>query len=613
MKTNNLGIQNLLNILTESKTPNKTLKTANSRLTLVSFKNELESLLLTKTTPDVQKNIKPIDKNKDLEKLMQESEILSYLNLFLCFDNPKIKIEASEDSTYLKIFNNDKKKTVTFDLKELMNNFDYFVKQKQNTTTSNSNAQNEVLTIKQALKIIHNIEKDIELTKDDTQTLLKAIDITTKNVIKEVQKSITDTGSITPEQKKYFEKMGIKIDTIPIQSTKEEIVNLITLQKDKEMIIIPENQAIDDENILDNSVLIKLSNNNQSYIDNINNLSEFIYFDNNYTPLTNIKPDIKGEETSNTTLINSSELEKIIVFLPKTESNSTNAYINSILSLLEENENKSENSEKYEKSITFEKFFFSTDNENNIVNNNKNSPSQNNYTNNFNDNQNKTYFDIQKERKQNYLSIEDLKNDLQTKKINLTEQENSEILQTSIRSSESNTNISYDITSNYININNQTNNQFESLTNIHQKNNFLSFLNTDDLNTQIKDVIITKNTEQFFNESFSVNVSPPNLGKVDIQIIKNGEAITINLATESENAKLTLSKTVQSLVGNLRDEGYNPVDVKIFVHQEESEPDYQHQQNQNQKQHEEKRYKQKEKDENPIYTFEEFLRSDLHV
>ena len=141
----------------------------------------------------------------------------------------------------------------------------------------------------------------------------------------------------------------------------------------------------------------------------------------------------------------------------------------------------------------------------------------------------------------------------------------------------------------------------------------MSFLNTDDLNTQIKDVIITKNTEQFFNESFSVNVSPPNLGKVDIQIIKNGEAITINLATESENAKLTLSKTVQSLVGNLRDEGYNPVDVKIFVHQEESEPDYQHQQNQNQKQHEEKRYKQKEKAENPIYTFEEFLRSDLHV
>ena len=344
MKTNNLGIQNLLNILTESKTPNKTLKTANSRSTLVTFENALESLLLTKTTPDVQKNIKPIDKNKDLEKLMQESELLSYLNLFLCFDNPKIQIEASEDSTYLKIFNNDKKKTVTFDLKELMNNFDYFVKQKQNTTTSNSNAQNEVLTIKQALKIIHNIEKDIELTKNDAQTLLKAIDITTKNVIKEVQKSITDTGSITPEQKKYFEKMGIKIDTIPIQSTKEEIVNLITLQKDKEMIIIPENQAIDDENILDNSVLIKLSNNNQSYIDNINNLSEFIYFDNNYTPLTNIKPDIKGEETSNTTLINSSELEKIIVFLPKTESNSTNAYINSILSLLEENENKSENS-----------------------------------------------------------------------------------------------------------------------------------------------------------------------------------------------------------------------------------------------------------------------------
>ena len=209
--------------------------------------------------------------------------------------------------------------------------------------------------------------------------------------------------------------MGIKIDIMSVQSTNEEIVNLITLQKGKETIVIPENQAIDDENILNNSVLIKLTNNDQSYIYNINNPSKFIYSDNNYTPLTNIKPDIISEETFNTTLINSSELEKIIVFQPKTESNSNNTYINSILSLLEENENKSENSEKYEKSITFEKFFFSTDNENNIVNNNKNSSSQNNYTNNFNDNQNKTYFDIQKERKQNYLSIEDLKNDLQTK------------------------------------------------------------------------------------------------------------------------------------------------------------------------------------------------------
>lgn len=104
--------------------------------------------------------------------------------------------------------------------------------------------------------------------------------------------------------------MGIKIDIMSVQSTNEEIVNLITLQKGKETIIIPENQAIDDENILNNSVLIKLTNNDKSYIDNINNPSEFIYSDNNYTLLTNIKPDIISEETFNTTLINSSELEK---------------------------------------------------------------------------------------------------------------------------------------------------------------------------------------------------------------------------------------------------------------------------------------------------------------
>ncbi len=62
-----------------------------------------------------------------------------------------------------------------------MNNFDYFLKLKQNQT--NPNAQNEVFTIKQALNIIHNILKDIELTKDDAQTLLKAIDITTKKTL----------------------------------------------------------------------------------------------------------------------------------------------------------------------------------------------------------------------------------------------------------------------------------------------------------------------------------------------------------------------------------------------------------------------------------------------
>ncbi|PNR92705.1 hypothetical protein HWHPT5561_01615 [Petrotoga sp. HWH.PT.55.6.1] len=140
--------------------------------------------------------------------------------------------------------------------------------------------------------------------------------------------------------------------------------------------------------------------------------------------------------------------------------------------------------------------------------------------------------------------------------------------------------------------------------------------NLKDLNAQIKEVIISKNTQTFLNESFSVKISPPDLGKVDIQILKNGQAVTVNISTETENAKNIISKTLQSLVGNLRDEGYQPISIKVNVTQEEhylADQNQQHQQEQEQKKYNEEDHNGDQSEEGTYYTFDEYLRSDLNA
>ncbi|PNR95149.1 flagellar hook-length control protein FliK [Petrotoga olearia] len=140
--------------------------------------------------------------------------------------------------------------------------------------------------------------------------------------------------------------------------------------------------------------------------------------------------------------------------------------------------------------------------------------------------------------------------------------------------------------------------------------------NLKDLNAQIKEVIISKNTQTFLNESFSVKISPPDLGKVDIQILKNGQAVTVNISTETENAKNIISKTLQSLVGNLRDEGYQPINIKVNVTQEEhylADQNQQHQQEQEQKKYDEDNQNADQPEEGTYYTFDEYLRSDLNA
>jgi len=140
--------------------------------------------------------------------------------------------------------------------------------------------------------------------------------------------------------------------------------------------------------------------------------------------------------------------------------------------------------------------------------------------------------------------------------------------------------------------------------------------NLKDLNAQIKEVIISKNTQTFLNESFSVKISPPDLGKVNIQILKNGQAVTVNISTETENAKNIISKTLQSLVGNLRDEGYHPINIKVNVTQEENylaDQNQQHKQEQEQKKYGEEKQNNDQESERIYYTFDDYLRSDLNA
>lgn len=83
------------------------------------------------------------------------------------------------------------------------------------------------------------------------------------------------------------------------------------------------------------------------------------------------------------------------------------------------------------------------------------------------------------------------------------------------------------------------------------------------LNTDLHRIIEQKLTQRVFTESMDLQISPPNLGKVNLELIKTGMAISINVITETESSRESISRNLQNLVGTLRNEGYNPVQVNI--------------------------------------------------
>lgn len=83
------------------------------------------------------------------------------------------------------------------------------------------------------------------------------------------------------------------------------------------------------------------------------------------------------------------------------------------------------------------------------------------------------------------------------------------------------------------------------------------------LNIDLHRIIEQKLTQRVFTESMDLQISPPNLGKVNLELIKTGMAISINVITETESSRESISRNLQNLVGTLRNEGYNPVQVNI--------------------------------------------------
>ncbi|HOB15636.1 MAG TPA: flagellar hook-length control protein FliK [Defluviitoga sp.] len=608
METNSIGAKNLFNIMSISKvkTNQQVQQTSNHNSSIVSFQKELKNILIPKNTLNPQKQIENKYKNNHLEKLMQKSEIFCYLNILLSFTDPKINLETIEGTTYLKIFNKGDNKTITFNVKELINYLNKYVDQKKISNTSND--KTSFVTVKEALKILSNIENTKGLSKKDTQILLNAIDITTKHHLNEIQESITNIGTILHENEEYFESIGIKINILPVETIKKETVNLIIFQKDEELIITPMEEFLSSKIIeqLNDGKLLAVSMN---LVTKPEDVSPTITFLNNFSDTIDTElslfSDLESTQFDETFEVNNImkdvEISQLFLFLPKKEFSQETlkkSIINHVLNI-----NVLEKTEKEYKIISNEFEPYKSMDKKTLTN-------QKNYTTNIVEKEKSAYFDIQESRKVNYIA----ENNSQTKTTKTKDHEIMENSKTTTSVSNLGTDKVDNIHENTIKLeNNQTKYYSENTT----YNNHLSetppSIKSYDLNGHIKDIIVTKNTETFFKESFSVNVSPPNLGKVDIQIVKNGEAITINLITENETAKSTISKTVQSLVGNLRDEGYNPVDVKIIVHQEENYLDYQNQKNQDQQQNQEKRYRQNEQRDETLYTFEEFLRSDLNV
>jgi flagellar hook-length control protein FliK len=153
--------------------------------------------------------------------------------------------------------------------------------------------------------------------------------------------------------------------------------------------------------------------------------------------------------------------------------------------------------------------------------------------------------------------------------------------------------------------NNKTNNQ----TNNTQVNRttFNNPINLRDFNAQITDIINQKSTENTFREIVTIKVNPPDLGNVDVEIMKSGKTISISVLTENENAKNFITRTIQSLIGSLRDQGFNPVNVKVETAPEPDlmDTEKQDEQNNEQEQHTEENNEEKE--------FENILRGEENV
>lgn len=132
-------------------------------------------------------------------------------------------------------------------------------------------------------------------------------------------------------------------------------------------------------------------------------------------------------------------------------------------------------------------------------------------------------------------------------------------------------------------------------------------LNLNQFNAHIQEIVNQRATENTFREIVTLKVNPPDLGNVDVEIAKSGKSVSISIMTENENAKSFISRTIQSLIGSLRDQGFNPINVKVETAPEPDLMDTEKQDEQNNEQ------EQQNEENNEERKFENILRGEENV
>ncbi|PNR92572.1 flagellar hook-length control protein FliK [Petrotoga sp. 9PWA.NaAc.5.4] len=584
-----------------------------SKPTFNSFEKSLLSAYNSKK--NIKDSITLYDKNEKL--IIEEIELFDITSIFKGFKNLKVDLKESKEGIYILNTNEDKEIKFSISFEKFLNLINKSLNDKNIET-------NESLLLKKA-ELILKENKD-NLSHQEKDILSKALTILIDESFKTLIDNFNEGKQVPEDFIDFFENIGVDIKIIDLKTKDQSKIKLLVLEKENKRVIIPQNTRSD---ISDKGILVKLE---QQDINQKNLEDMFKKQDQpNYLPKETaiFEKGLLQEKDFN--VLSNLNSKKEVAFNSQTEKVSNQKIVDNYLLFSKE---------------SFKNFINSSETENNFLMYFLNDQGKEKYTkNNYNEEKNPKSIINQVS-----LLSQDMSNKSKVDSINQTNEESSQNTNNLLEEKRSFYLNSYDIRKNAyiekerfekftynleqklekvndaknINFNNSINFEKNSASiqdvnfnrNMNLKNTVqtnLPTINLNELNSQIKDIVVTKNTQTFINESFSVKVSPPNLGKVDFQIIKSGESITINIVTENENSKSIISKTIQSLVGNLRDEGYQPVNIKINVEQEQNYLNTPNQHKQEQQNQEKKEHDENQEEDNLKYEFVEYLRGDLNA
>lgn len=588
-----------------------------SQPTFNSFEKSLLSAYNSK------KNIKDsITLNDKNEKLIIEGiELFDITSIFKEFKNLKVDLKESKDvlSILNTNLNTNEDKEAKFSI-----SFEKFLNLINKSLNDKNIGINESLLLKKAELILK--ENKENLSHQEKDILLKALTVLIDENFKTLIDNFNEEKQVPKDFIDFFENIGVDIKTIDLETKDQSKIKLLVLEKENKRVIIPQNTRSD---ISDKGILVKLEPQNidQKNLEDIFNkqdqpnylpkettiFEKGLLQEKDFNVFSNLssKKEVTfnspTEKVSNQKIVDnyllfSKESFKNLINLSETENNFLMYFLNDQgkEKYIKNNYNEEKNSKNIINQVSLLSQDMSNKSKVDSISQTNEDSSQN--TNNLLEEKRNFYLNSYDIRKNTYIekkTLEKFTDNLEQKLEKVTDAKNI------------NFNNSINFEKNNPSIQDVNFSKNMNLKNTAQTN--LPTINLNELNSQIKDIVVTKNTQTFINESFSVKVSPPNLGKVDFQIIKSGESITINIVTENENSKSIISKTIQSLVGNLRDEGYQPVNIKINVEQEQNYLNTPNQHKQEQQNQEKKEHDENQEEDNLKYEFVEYLRGDLNA